>query len=508
MSDITISKKNEVFIKLMCEKHIQKELSEYFTFMVPGHEFQPDFKNKKWDGKIRLFNLTTKCLYIGLLYYLEEFCNERNYTIEYDGEKLDVEDEFSLHHTNKFLTSLNLHARGSPITAEEHQIKAFQHVMQRRRALLLSPTASGKSLIMYCIVRQLLDYQNLKGLIIVPTTALVEQMYSDFQDYSSHNGFDVENAAHRIYEGKSKDSDKKLIISTWQSIYKMPEAYFHQFDYVLGDEAHESKASSAKHILASCVNTKYRIGLTGTLDGTQTHKLVLEGLFGKVNQVTTTRELMDKNIVSDFKIKCLVLNYSEQVCKLLHNKSYQKEIEYIISNIQRNKFIKNLAISLEKNTLILFNYVDSHGLILYNLIKSSEGIGDRKVFFVHGGVDTDEREYIRSIMEVETNAIVVASSGTFSRGVNIRNLHNIIFASPSKSRIRVLQSIGRGLRKSEGKDIATLYDISDDFRYNKKPNFTLTHFVERVKIYTEEKFPFKFYKISIKDEQHSDSKTL
>jgi superfamily II DNA or RNA helicase len=147
--------------------------------------------------------------------------------------------------------------------------------------------------------------------------------------------------------------------------------------------------------------------------------------------------------------------------------------------------------------------VEKHGEILYNMIKDTKNIGNRKVFFVHGGVDTDEREEIRRIMEIENDAIIVASFGTFSTGISIRNLHNIIFAMPTKSSIRTLQSIGRGLRQSEGKEIATLYDIADDMRYKKHMNYTLSHFVERTKIYNNEKFPFKIYKIGLKDDTNS-----
>jgi superfamily II DNA or RNA helicase len=277
----------------------------------------------------------------------------------------------------------------------------------------------------------------------------------------------------------------------------MPKEYFEQFDYVIGDEAHLFKAQSLTSILTSCINAKYRIGLTGTLDGTKTHKLVLEGLFGKVKQVTTTRELIDNQQVSDFEIKCLVLKYNDDLCQQFKDKTYQEEIEFLISNEQRNKFIRNLTISLGTNTLVLYQMVEKHGKILYNMIKDKAV--DRKVFFVSGNTDTDAREEIRRIMEKENDAIVVASFGTFSTGINIRNLHNIIFASPSKSRVRNLQSIGRGLRQAEGKTKATLYDIADDLRYKKHMNFTLKHFVERVKIYNEEKFSFKIYKIGIKN---------
>lgn len=498
-SDLIITKHNEVYAKVITERHILREMSEYFTFYVPGHQFTPAFRNKIWDGKIRLLNLQTNLIYLGLLSYIENFCEERGYILEYDDTRPDIQDEFSVYHAKKFAESLNLTSLGKPISAREHQIDAFITAMQNRRTLLLSPTASGKSLIIYLLFRQFLDYQGLKGLIVVPTTSLVEQLYSDFADYSDATDFNVQDNVHRIYQGMSKNADKPLTISTWQSIFKMPEEYFHQFDYVIGDEAHLFKATSLVHILTSCVNSKYRIGLTGTLDGTKTHKLVLEGLFGQIKRVTTTKELINKGQLADFNIKCLILTHPDEACKRLSDAKYQEELEYLILNEERNKFIKNLAVSLKENTLILYQMVDKHGKILYNMIKNTEKIGNRKVFFVHGGTDTEDREEIRRIMEIEKDAIVVASFGTFSTGINIRNLHNIIFASPSKSRVRNLQSIGRGLRKGEGKEQATLYDIADDLRYKKKMNFTLRHFVERSKIYADEKFPFKIYKIQLKD---------
>ena len=495
MSDLNIIKKNEVYAHIICEKHISKELHEHFSFMVPGYQFVPAYKNRIWNGKIYLYHLNTSQIYLGLLPYLELFCKERNYTFEYqDG--LDTEDEYSRYHAEKFIKELNIHSRGEPIEVREHQIAAYIHAMQKRRALLVSPTASGKSLIIYLIFQQLYKYQKLKGLVIVPTTSLVEQLYSDFADYNNES---MEPQLHRIYQGKEKESDKPLIISTWQSLYKMPKEYFEQFDYIIGDEAHLFKAQSLTSILTSCINAKYRFGLTGTLDGTKTHKLVLEGLFGPVKKVISTKELIDKDQLSKFEIKCLVLKHTDEISKLIKGKTYAEEIDYLISNEARNKFIKNLAVSLGTNTLVLFQMVDKHGRILYDMIKDTKNIGDRKVFFVYGGTETTDREEIRKIMEIENDAIVVASFGTFSTGINIRNLHNIIFAMPTKSTIRTLQSIGRGLRQNDGKEIATLYDISDDMRVNKHMNFTLKHFVERVRIYNEEKFPFKIYKIGLKN---------
>jgi superfamily II DNA or RNA helicase len=485
---IILHKKNEAFIQFECDRSVAQELSEFFTFLVPGYQFTPAYKQKLWDGKIRLANLRDFSIYHGLVPYIEKFCKEREYELEVDIEILTTEN-FSLVEAVDFARTLNL-----PFEPRDYQIQSFVHAVRNKRLLILSPTASGKSLIIYLIARYLQESDYKRGLLIVPTTSLVEQMFSDFKSY----GYDSEEYCHRQYSGKEKHTDKFLTITTWQSIYKNEKEYFEQFDFVFGDEAHQFKAKSLTTILSGCTNAKYRIGTTGTLDGTNTHKLVLEGLFGPVYKATTTSELIARKELSDFRIKCLILKYDNIVCQNSRKWDYNQEIEYIVMNQSRNKFIKNLTLSLKGNTLVLFQFVEKHGKDLHNLIKNS--VKNRHVFFVFGGTDVEARESVREITEKEKDAIIVASYGTFSTGVNIRNLHNIIFASPSKSRIRNLQSIGRGLRKGDNKEIATLFDIVDDMRIGKHSNFVLKHFVERVKIYDEEKFSYKFYNIEMKNE--------
>ena len=487
MSDLILHKKNEAYIQFECDRGIAQELSDYFTFFVPGHQFTPAFKSRIWDGKIRLADLRSFTIYHGLVPYIEIFCKERDYTLEIDSD-VSVTQNFSLVEAKEFVDTLK-----TPHEIRDYQLKSFVQAIRNKRMLLLSPTASGKSFILYCIIRYL-QIENKRGLLIVPTTSLVEQMYKDFEDY----GYDSEQYCHRQYSGKEKHTNKFLTITTWQSIYKNPGEYFEQFDFVLGDEAHQFKAKSLTTILSGCINAKYRIGTTGTLDGTQTHKLVLEGLFGPVYKATSTADLIDKGQLASFKIKCLILKHPESVCKMARSWDYNQELEYIVMNTARNNFIRNLALSLNGNTLILFQFVEKHGKSLYANIK--EHAKNRHVFFVFGGTDVEIRESVRAITEKERDAIIVASYGTFSTGVNIRNLHNIIFASPSKSRIRNLQSIGRGLRIGDNKDEAVLFDISDDFRIGKYTNYTLKHFVDRVRIYDDEKFKYKFYNIELKDE--------
>ena len=481
MDKLYIEKVNEVYNKVKTDdRGIAEELSAYFTFKVPGYQFMPAYRNKFWDGQIRLYNTSTQMLYSGLNNYVIMFAKERGYEVEFEYD--NSAENYSVAEAKKFVEEEKF-----TMVPRDYQLEAYVDAIRYKRGLFISPTASGKSFIIYMIMRKLLR----QTLIVVPTTTLVHQMYSDFEDY----GFNSEKYCHKIFSGKDKNTDKPVVITTWQSIYKLRKDWFKKFDVVIGDEAHLFKAKSLTSILEKMEDTEYRFGFTGTLDGTQTHKLVLEGLFGPAQKVISTKELMDSGTLADFKIKILALKYHDEIRKIVSKMDYQAEMDFLVSHEGRNKFIKNLALSLQGNTLLLFQYVDKHGRILEEMIK--EEAGDRKVFFIHGGVKGEERDDIRGIVEKENNAIIVASYGTFSTGVNIKNLHSIIFASPSKSKIRNLQSIGRGLRKSDTKDSATLYDIADDLSWKSTSNFTLKHLMERVKIYDEEKFDYKLYSIGL-----------
>ena len=494
MSDkISVRKKNEVYLQVDTEPSIAQELNDHFSFEVPGAKFHPLYKSRMWDGRVRLFSMFTKELYIGLKDYLEQFAKERDYIFD-DLQYEKTADGCTLDEVTEFVKSLNIASKGTPLEIRDYQIEAIHKAINDGRRLLLSPTGSGKSYIIYCLIR----WHELRGrrqLILVPTTSLVEQMYSDFQDYSSINNWKTSEHCHRIYGGHEKSNEYDVIISTWQSIYKLPKQFFADFKAVYGDEAHLFKAKSLTGILNKMPDTPYRIGTTGTLDGTQTHKLVLEGMFGPVYKVTTTKKLITRKTLADLQIYNLVLDYPDEVKKALKGKTYQEEMDFIVGYEPRNKFIRNLAIKQTGNSLVLFQYVEKHGKMLHEMIQSKAQ--NRKVFFVYGGTDTEQREEIRRLTENEKDAIIVASYGTFSTGINIKNLHNIIFASPSKSRVRNLQSIGRGLRTSETKDSCNLYDIGDDLTWKSKKNYTLLHMIERIKIYNDEHFDYKLLRIPI-----------
>ena len=505
MANITILKKNESTALVDCDAGIAQELSEYFSFFVPGYKYMKLYKRRIWDGKIRLFNAVNRELPAGLYPFIDEFCKRNSYTLLTEssdyGSPLD-KNEQNPEIIYKYIKDLNLQSRGNSIDIRDYQFDAVMKALNLNRCVLLSPTGSGKSLIIYCLSQIWLKYISNgfryphagRVLIVVPTTSLVEQMEKDFIDY----GYSPQGI-HKIYSGKDKDNiNSSIVISTWQSIYKLPKDWFDQFGMVIGDECHGFKSKSLTDIMNKCTEAKYRIGTTGTLDNAQVHHLVLQGLFGKIHRVTTTKELQDNNTLAKLDINIIILKYDEKARKDFGKKTYHEEIDFIVGHEARNRFVRNLALNSSGNTLVLFQRVDAHGKPLFDLINEKAEKG-RKVFYVSGEVETNDREAIRQITEKQKDAIIVASLGTFSTGINIRNLHNIIFASPSKSQIKVLQSIGRGLRQSDDGRSTTLYDITDDIHYKGRKNYALLHGEERVKIYNKEKFNFKIIEVPIGD---------
>jgi superfamily II DNA or RNA helicase len=496
---ITAYKKDESKVLLRCDDSgVLMELSEYFTFYAEGYKFMPAYRNKMWDGKIRLFDSRSQTIPYGLMKRVSEFCYERGYELKIDATLKNHVD--SKNDLEEFINNLPITIKGKKINPRDYQLDAFIHAAQNSRCILISPTGSGKSLIIYMLLRYFLENDvDFRALIVVPTTSLVEQMYKDFEDYSSEDDeFDVNLDVHRIYSGKEKlHFEQSVVITTWQSAIRLPQTWFKQYGFVIGDEAHTFKAKSLTTIMNRLTEAYMRIGTTGTIDNAVSNQMTLEGNFGPVYKVTSTKELIDSNTLAQLDVQCLVMKYSDkrrQACKSL---KYQEEIDFLVSYYKRNNFIVNLTCDQQGNSLVLYSLVQKHGKPLYDMfVEKCKGTG-RKVFFVSGAVNAEERERIREITEKEKNAIIVASVGTFSTGINIINLHNIMFASPTKSQIRVLQSIGRGLRKTEDGQGTTIYDLADDLSWKKRKNYTLNHAIERVKIYTKEKFNYKISEVPL-----------
>ena len=483
---ITFKKKNDVYFEFEGDKSDLRMLSDYFTFKVPGAEFTPQYRNKFWDGKIRLANLRDSTIYAGLMGDITKFAKDMDVDCYFEGSKSDILEPSNTDFLDQFLDILKPYSKGKRIEMRDYQREAFKTAVLKQRCLLLSPTASGKSLIIYALIRWWLETHNRKILIIVPTISLVGQMYSDFLDYSNDKFTDM----HGITGGIQKETMQRVVISTWQSIYKQPASWFAQFGSVVVDEVHHAQAKSIQSIMNKMIICPDRIGLTGTLQEAKTHELVLKGLFGSVHKLITTKELMSRDEVSQMSIRLVQLRYEESDRKKVKDMNYNEEVDFIINHEKRNKLIAKMASTLPGNTLVVFSRLE-HGEELYDRIDT-----DKQLFYVAGETDKDSREAVRQMAE-NNDVIIVASLGVFSTGINIRNLHNLLFAHPTKSKIKVLQSIGRILRKSDNGQQAIVFDIIDDLKYKSRDNFALRHSNERFKYYTTEEFDYKINSIDL-----------
>ena len=500
MSRIFVEKLNESTLRITSDDFgIEQELDDFFKFRPAGYQFMPTFRNKVWDGWARLYSIHKKHLPYGLLPYLQQFAKNNDYKVEIKDDLYQPE-QITTEEITEYVTSLNLHTGGRKIGLRDYQLEAVSKALNKGRCITRVPTGGGKSAIIYSYVRKLVE-QGERIILIVPTVSLVNQMYSDFEDYSSENDWDVEAHCHKLHAGQARVFEKPILISTWQSIHSMGKQkskavndFFAQWTVLIGDEAHKFTANAVLTTMNRLVNTKYRLGTTGTVQDDKFSKLTLEGAFGPIFDIITTKELIDSKQLVDLQIKCLMLQYPEEVKKLFKSAEYQQEMDYIVQNENRRKFVVKLAKACKGNTLVLFQFVEKHGKPLYDLAQQlcEE---DRPIFYISGEISADERENIRKVLSSHDNAIVFASAATTATGINIPSIENIIFASPTKSKIRNLQSIGRGLRLKDGKEKCTLYDIADNLTLKSKLNHTLKHFKDRLEVYESEQFNYDIMEI-------------
>jgi superfamily II DNA or RNA helicase len=495
--DVQIEAVNQLWARLDCDSGLGYEIAEEFSFFVPGYKFMPSFKNGRWDGRIKLFNRQNHQIYRGLLPQVCSWLTDQKYTFDFLNKK-DLRPQIS-YPESWLADNWKRFGKLEPMT---HQVQAIEAGLKLNQALVLSPTSSGKSYIIYLMTRFLLE-QELEGkiLIITPRIGLVRQLVGDFKDYEVDAGWTAANC-HEIFDGAEKRTDKEVVVSTWQSIFRMPKTWFAQFSAVFVDEAHEADASSMTGIIDKMPMAPVRIGLTGTLDGTVMHEYEMNGRFGPLLKFVSTKDLMDRGVVSNLKIKCLRLKYSKEEIEIVRHLDYQGEIDFLITNEKRNQLLCNLALDLKGNTLMLFNYIERHGKAMHDLLLKNAKAKGKKIHYIDGSVLVAAREEIRQILEREDDCILLATFGTLSTGTNIKNLHNAIFCHPYKARTKILQSIGRILRKAAGKAGATLFDVGDDLAYTtrggkEKINTTMRHFIERLQSYESEQFPYKIVTVPI-----------
>jgi superfamily II DNA or RNA helicase len=495
MTDITIERANASFIRLYTDDAgIRQDIYDHFSYKEPGF-----VKNKwtKWNGDVHLFKLRGNLLPYGALQMLTELAKVRGWKLEFDEAFKNDVSKVTREELADWVKTLNLRSNGIPIEPYPFQMEALYLSIRYNRLVVLAATSAGKSLIAYMLTRyyeMLSEEDGKKILILVPSQMLVDQMFSDFKDYSSMNTWPVNDNVHTIMQGRPKQARKMVYISTWQSIYEEDDEYFKEFGRIINDETHLASGKSITAIMDKSVNAYQRVGMTGTLKAEKIHPILVMSLFGPVKRVVTTKQLIDAGQATEVDIKLFQLNYKDEECKYVSECNYQKEIEFLIGHAYRNKIIATLASTLKGNTLIIFDrleHIESVRLIL-------EGLDHNKtVFVITGAVDRDERGAIKAIAEREDGVIVLGTAGCVSTGLSIKRLRNLIFAHPSKSIIRVLQSVGRILRLHSEKCDAHVYDFIDNLSYNEKPNFTLRHAFERISIYKNDEFPISFKKIEM-----------
>jgi superfamily II DNA or RNA helicase len=490
---IEIIKFNELYVKLKCDRSVEYEISNHFSFFVPDHQFMPAFKHGDWDGKIHLYNTQRHTFPIGLLAALVKLAKQNDWGLVIDRALMPIDFDSNLESFNsEVLPNLEMEPYG-------YQLDTFIRCIKNNRALVLSPTGSGKSFIIYLIVRFMLLYTEEKIVISVPSTNLVKQMHTDFCQYED-DGF-VCDQCYEMSASQPKVTDKRVIIATWAMLMRRDSSFFAEYQTYICDEAHQADSQALGKIIQNLQHAKYRFGFTGTLDGSRSHEMQCRAWFGSIIKSSNTRSLIDQGILSPLTVRCISLEYSESDCKYAKGLKYQKEIEFIVNHEKRNDWLINLAMSQDQNTMLLFNLVDKHGMILFEKAKSQAEKYGKQVHLIVGDINADDREDIRQIMEKNNDVVVFASFGTMSVGVNIRNLHNLILAHPFKARIRTLQSIGRTLRKLEGLTSqaknAIIIDVIDNLSIGKHQNTVFKHGIQRMRIYEAESFESTYERVPL-----------
>lgn len=501
MTDIMIHPKDQLKVKIECQSGLAYEIAEHFSFYVPGYKFMPRFKSGYWDGRIKMMDVRSREFPKGLIPRLFQWSKENQYTFGISQEA-KVMLRPGVQYDESWFNDFDKKGKFIP---RPHQKKAVDAILGMNQVLIKSPTASGKSYMIYMVVRYLLEHTDQDILITVPTTGLVEQIFSDFEDYTI-DGWNTSEHCNKIYSGKDKNTKHRVQISTWQSVYKLDKSWFNRYGAYICDEAHGADSKSISGIVDKINFAPIRVGLTGTLDGTLLHELEMLARFGPLFVAATTIELMESGDLAPLEIECIKIQYTDEEIKLIKNASYEEEIDFLIGHKLRNKKLVNLALAegSDKNVLMLFHEIEKHGKLIHKiLLEEAEKVG-KTIYYIAGEIEVEDREVIRKLLETKTNCILLASMGTFSTGINVKNLHTVIFCRPYKAPIKTLQSIGRTLRISAGKLGAKLYDIADDLVYktksgSEKMNTAMKHFIERLKIYQNEQFKYKIVNVSIND---------
>lgn len=485
---LNINKINEVELHLQCNISQRLELKEFTSFYAEGYKFHPAYRAHIWNGKVSYYDIKNSTFPIGLLPELLKFCDRYQYKpkFNFDVNSLipkNISDESLKLFYNELFKDSKYYPR-------DYQHDAIKSALNNARGIIQSPTGSGKSLIIYTIIRYMIANSK-KVILVVPNVSLVNQMYSDFVDYGWYKAF---NHVEKLYSGQKPTFGKDVLITTFQSLMNKPKNFFDIYSCIINDEAHSVKSVELQKISKKCSNANFRLGFTGTMPKNDADKYNIQGALGPVIFKYKTKELVDEGVLSKIKIANCFIQYPDEISELGRRRNYNDEINLIEETVERNKafdFVFN-NIPDGQNTIILVNH-RKHLDSIADYIESN--IDDKyTLYIIHGSIKPEDRENIRKTIDNSSNVILLATYQTVSTGVNIKRIHNVILGSSSKSEIRVLQTIGRGLRKHAQKDGVIIWDFIDDFSYeNRNGNITknhvYNHWEQRYKYYIEQEFP-------------------
>lgn len=482
---ITAEYIDRLTVKLDGDRDVLYSIQQALSYFAKDYAHMPLYKRGIWDGKVYLFKVSNCLCPSGLLGTLKELQTRLDFELVVTPGPYSEVIPFDVDFFLERITPL------SQFEIMTHQLGSVEEVLTNNRRLVLSPTSSGKSLIQYLCARYVIEKHRQRVLIIVPNKSLVVQMREDFTEYATDD-WGGEKDIHAIYAEQEIWTSHDVVVSTYQTAVKLAPEWYAQFGAIFIDEAHGATSKSVTTIIDSTKHMLFHAGFTGTLNGTYMHEMEMKARFGDVTKLVTTRELMDMGIVSKLIIHALHLNHNDEAMKLAAKWKYPDEVDYLITNDSRNVFLANLATTMsDKNVMVLFHRTE-HGQALKKLIEERiEGTG-KTLLYVDGNVSIEARKPMRAFMESSDGCILLASYGTSSVGLSIKNIHFMVLGHPFKDRIRVLQTIGRILRLAPGKLLATVVDVGDYLAGKRKSkNHTYEHFLARLELYQNEGFDYE-----------------
>ena len=499
-------------------------LNTSFSFKDPGAANNWEYKHGFYDGIIRLFDKSNNRLDLGLVtracQMLRKGVPELKIEVAKPLWKVFKRPAGDISHDDavSYLKKLKIkNTEGTDVSPYDHQYSLFERGVNGRRMSMVACTGAGKSLAQYALSRWFVEVEKKKTLIIVPSAGLVEQMYHDFRD--DYGWTDIDNHCTLIY-ADSKDAltqaeknmlirlsigeeakMKDVVISTWQSLVRKDPQFFTIFGAVIVDEAHGAKADELRRVVNQCVNADWKLGVSGTIPDSGLDAALIEGSLGRREEIVRSKELIAKGILTPVEIHSLMLPYDMDLRPFVCRQDYRSEFSLVTGNGSRQQVVDVMInagqITTEQNTLILFKHKESIDLMKEFIEKNYPQF---KIYIIKGEVKAIDRERYRGEIERSIGNIVLATFGTMKQGVNIKLLHNLMFAEFSKSMYEIIQSIGRILRKHPKKAVARVFDIVDDCSYitrrgagNYTENYAMEHYKQRLSYYMDENFPVVSY---------------